>query len=151
MLEQDRAQGLPDLLEPSGDEAVVHPAPPFLPDDQTRFTQDAQMMGHGGLGQTERSLQLAAAGSALGRGGEHRDYAKPDRVGQGSEQPGRVCGLVCVDDTVEDRGAAIHLVLTLVDVSTMINTSTVIDLKGDLMISLDDNGGCCGGGGTSCC
>jgi hypothetical protein len=33
----------------------------------------------------------------------------------------------------------------------MINTSKVIDLKGDLMISLDDNGGCCGGGGTSCC
>jgi len=31
----------------------------------------------------------------------------------------------------------------------MINTSTIIDLKGDLMISLYD-GGCCGGG-TSCC
>jgi hypothetical protein len=33
----------------------------------------------------------------------------------------------------------------------MINTSKVIDLKGDQMISLDDNGGCCGGGGISCC
>jgi len=151
MLEQSRAQGLPDLLEPIGDEAVVHPAPPSLPHDQTRFTQDAQMMGHGGLGQTERGLQLTAAGSALRRGGQHRDYAKADRVGQGSEQPGRVRGLVGVDDTVEERGAAIQLVLTLVDVSTMINTSKVIDLKGDLMISLDDNGGCCGGGGTSCC
>jgi hypothetical protein len=42
-------------------------------------------------------------------------------------------------------------ILTIVDVSTIINTSKVIDLKGDLMISLDDNGGCCGGGGTSCC
>jgi hypothetical protein len=62
-----------------------------------------------------------------------------------------VRGLVGVDDTVEERGAAIQLVLTLVDVSTMINTSKVIDLKGDVMISLDDNGGCCGGGGTSCC
>jgi hypothetical protein len=42
-------------------------------------------------------------------------------------------------------------ILTIVDVSTIINTSKVIDLKGDLMIALDDNGGCCGGGGTSCC
>jgi hypothetical protein len=40
--------------------------------------------------------------------------------------------------------------LTLVDVSTIINTLTIIDLKGDLMIKLEDTGGCCGGG-TSCC
>jgi len=79
----------------------MHPAAPSLPQDQTRFTQDAQMMGHSGLGQTERSLQLAAAGGAFRRRGQHRDYAKPDRVGQGSEQPCRVCGLIGVEDTVE--------------------------------------------------
>jgi hypothetical protein len=44
------------------------------------------------------------------------------------------------------------IVLTIVDTSTTINTSKVIDLKGDLMILLtDETGGCCGGGGSSCC
>jgi len=40
----------------------------------------------------------------------------------------------------------------LVDVSIKINISKVIDLKGDVMILLnDETGGCCGGGGISCC
>jgi hypothetical protein len=34
----------------------------------------------------------------------------------------------------------------------MINTSKVIDLKGESMtLRNDETGGCCGGGGTSCC
>jgi hypothetical protein len=42
--------------------------------------------------------------------------------------------------------------LTLVDVSTIINTSKVIDLKGELVtLRIDDTGGCCGGGGGCCC
>jgi hypothetical protein len=42
--------------------------------------------------------------------------------------------------------------LTILDVSIKIDTSKVIDLKGDLMILLtDETGGCCGGGGSSCC
>jgi hypothetical protein len=40
--------------------------------------------------------------------------------------------------------------LTLVDVSRKINVSKVIDMKGGVMIVLDDSG-CCGGGGIRCC
>jgi hypothetical protein len=43
------------------------------------------------------------------------------------------------------------LILTLVDVSRKINVLKVIDMKGGVMIVLDDSSCCGGGDGIRCC
>ena len=64
------------------------------------------MVRDGGLGAPERVDQVARAGFAVSRGGDHRQEAEAGRVGEDLEHVGEVGGVVLVEGAVAAADAA---------------------------------------------
>src|SRR4029079_988377 len=127
---------------------VPDPQPALLTGDEAGVDEDLHVMTDGRLRAAGRLDEIARADLIVG-GGDERQEAKPDRIGEGGERLRQQFGLVLVEAVGANRGAAGNRIqhgdatsgharnyieyhpknpLTNVEVSGKLNTSTIVNI-----------------------